>query len=103
MRINREFDSNEIVESDLQFEKHFKPRISTLLGIKIDWSDEDENANDSIRVKREFNSKKMNGTCSYSWRQTIEFGIQAWIMWELFSEENERMSIKPLRTIIRRW
>jgi hypothetical protein len=28
----------------------------TLRGIKIDWSDEYENASDSIRVKREFDS-----------------------------------------------
>jgi hypothetical protein len=27
-----------IDESDLQFEKQFEERISTLLGIKIDWS-----------------------------------------------------------------
>jgi hypothetical protein len=36
--------------------KHFDPRISTLFGIKIDGSDEYENASDSIRVKREFDS-----------------------------------------------
>jgi hypothetical protein len=35
MRINREFDSNVIDESDLQDEKHFEQRISTFLGIKI--------------------------------------------------------------------
>jgi hypothetical protein len=29
-----------IDESDLQFEKHFEPRISTLLGIKTDSSDD---------------------------------------------------------------
>jgi hypothetical protein len=45
-----------IDESDLQFEKHCDPRISTFLGIKIDSSDEDENADDSIRVKCEFDS-----------------------------------------------
>jgi hypothetical protein len=43
-------------ESDSQSEKHFDPTISTLRGIKIDSSDEDENANDSIRIKREFDS-----------------------------------------------
>jgi hypothetical protein len=52
-----------IDESDLQFEKQFDPRISTFLGIKIDLSDEDENANDSIRVNREFDSKKMKRNC----------------------------------------
>jgi hypothetical protein len=45
-----------INESDYQFEKQFDPRISTLLGIKIDSSDEDENAPDSIRVRHEFDS-----------------------------------------------
>jgi hypothetical protein len=45
-----------IDESDLQFEKHFDPRSSPFLGIKIDWSDEHENTSDSIRVKHEFDS-----------------------------------------------
>jgi hypothetical protein len=45
-----------IDESDLKFEKHSDPRISTFLGIKIDWSDEYEHALDSIRVKCEFHS-----------------------------------------------
>jgi hypothetical protein len=36
MRINREFESNVIDESDLQYEKQFDPRISTFIGIKID-------------------------------------------------------------------
>jgi hypothetical protein len=56
IRVKCESDSNVIDESDSQYEKHFDPRMSTLLGIKIDWSDEDENANDSIRVKCEFDS-----------------------------------------------
>jgi hypothetical protein len=45
-----------IDESDSQHEKHFEQRISTFFGIKIDRRDEDENASDSIRVKREFDS-----------------------------------------------
>jgi hypothetical protein len=45
-----------IDESDLQLQKHFDSRISTLFGIKIDRSDEHENAWDSIRVNREFDS-----------------------------------------------
>jgi uncharacterized SAM-dependent methyltransferase len=45
-----------IDKSDLQWKKHFDPRISTLLGIKIDSSDECENASDSIRVTSEFDS-----------------------------------------------
>jgi hypothetical protein len=45
-----------IDESLRQPEKHFDPRISTLFGIKIDSSDEDENADDLISVKCEFDS-----------------------------------------------
>jgi hypothetical protein len=56
IRVNCEFDSNVIDKSDLQFEKHFDPRISTFLGSKIDWSDEDENTSDSIRVNCELDS-----------------------------------------------
>jgi uncharacterized SAM-dependent methyltransferase len=43
-------------ESDLQNEKQFEQRMSTLLGITIDRSDESEKASDSIRVTREFDS-----------------------------------------------
>jgi hypothetical protein len=34
--VNHEFDSNVIYESDLQYEKHLDPSISTLFGIMID-------------------------------------------------------------------
>jgi hypothetical protein len=59
MRVNREFDSNKSDESDVQYEKHDEQRISTLRGIKIDSSDEPENAHDSIRVNREFDSNEI--------------------------------------------
>jgi hypothetical protein len=36
IRVNRDSDSNEIDESDSQYEKHFEHRISTLRGIMID-------------------------------------------------------------------
>jgi hypothetical protein len=36
IRVNRDSDSNEIDESDLQHEKHSEQRISTLRGIMID-------------------------------------------------------------------
>jgi hypothetical protein len=36
IRVNREFDSNEIDESDRQKKKHDEPRISTPRGITID-------------------------------------------------------------------
>jgi hypothetical protein len=45
-----------IDESDLQNEKQYDPRSSTLFGVKIDLSDELKNANDSIRAKHEFDS-----------------------------------------------
>jgi hypothetical protein len=48
------------VESDLQNEKHDVPRISTFRGISIDLSDENENAYDSIRFNREFDSNEMD-------------------------------------------
>jgi hypothetical protein len=40
----------------LQYEKHLEQRISTLFGMTIDRIDEDENASDSIRANREFDS-----------------------------------------------
>jgi hypothetical protein len=47
-------------KSDLHSRKHDEPRISTVLGITIDGSDEYENASDSIRINREFNSNEMD-------------------------------------------
>jgi hypothetical protein len=49
-----------IDESDLQDEKHFDPRISAFFGILIDRSDENENASDSISVKRESDSNTID-------------------------------------------
>jgi hypothetical protein len=49
-----------IDESDSQFPKHFDLRISTFLGIKIDRSDEFQNASDSICVKCEFDSNEID-------------------------------------------
>jgi hypothetical protein len=40
MPINREFDSNELDESDFDDEKHGEPCISTFRGISIDSSDD---------------------------------------------------------------
>jgi hypothetical protein len=51
-------DDNEMDENDRQ-KKHDEPRISTLLGITIDGRDENENACDSIRISREFDSKEI--------------------------------------------
>jgi hypothetical protein len=49
-----------INESREHPEKQDDPRNSTLFGIKIDSSDESENASDSIRVKCEFDSNVIN-------------------------------------------
>jgi hypothetical protein len=48
--------------SDSHWWKHDKSKISTLHGILIDWSDENEseNASDSIRVNREFDSNEID-------------------------------------------
>jgi hypothetical protein len=54
-----------IDESELQDEKQDDPRISTLFGIKIDSSDEYENASDSIRVKCEFDSNVIDESDSH--------------------------------------
>jgi hypothetical protein len=44
----------------LKSEKHLDPRISTFRGISIDRTDEYENAYDSIRVNREFDSNQID-------------------------------------------
>jgi hypothetical protein len=59
-----------IDESDGQSEKHSEPRISTLLGIMIDSSDEKENAYDSIRVKCEFDSNVIDENDSQNTKHT---------------------------------
>jgi hypothetical protein len=55
-----ESGSNEIDESNTQYEKHDDPRISTFRGISIDLRHEDENAYDSIRINRELNSNEID-------------------------------------------
>jgi hypothetical protein len=91
-----------IDESDLQDEKHFDPRISTLFGIKIDSSDEHENASDSIRVKCEFDSKTIHSSLQAPFRKTIEDGIQTRRTLETPSSETVTVSIEPRLTAIRR-
>jgi hypothetical protein len=58
IRVKREFDSNETDSSDLHEKKHPEQRISTLSGITIDASEENENALDSIRINCEFDSNE---------------------------------------------
>jgi hypothetical protein len=45
-------------QSDLHEEKHAEQRISQVRGIKIEWSEENKNAWDSIRVNLELDSKE---------------------------------------------
>jgi hypothetical protein len=63
-------DSNEMNESDWQNEKHSEQRISTLGGITINWRDEDDYADDSIRVDRELDSIEIEWK-----RPTLEKGL----------------------------
>jgi hypothetical protein len=58
-----------IDESNLQFRKQFEPRISTFRGIMIDSSDVNENTDDSIRVKCEFDSNVIDESDSQSKKQ----------------------------------
>jgi hypothetical protein len=90
-------------ERNLQKKKHFDPRISTFFGIKIDSRDEDENASDSIRVNREFDSNEMHRSCRHCLRTTIAFGIQTRRISPTFDVESETVSIEPFRTTIRGW
>jgi hypothetical protein len=62
-------------ESDSQNEKENEPIMSTLVGIKIDRSDENENADQSICVKREFDSETIDLMSRCDFRKTIELGI----------------------------
>jgi hypothetical protein len=103
-----------IDESDSQHEKHFDPRISTFLGIKIDSSDEHENTFDSIRVKCEFDSNTIDlsgrglflmptgSTCQCQFRKITEFGIQARRISESQIVQRETVLIEPPLTRIRR-
>jgi hypothetical protein len=59
INFNFEFDSNEIDESELHSEKHFRPRISTLAGIRIDFNEYFENASDSIPNWAEMKLRKV--------------------------------------------
>jgi hypothetical protein len=59
-------------ESDVQSQKHDKPRISTLLGIIIDLSHDRENAFDSIRTNREFDSKEIEQNVLVSLKESAQ-------------------------------
>jgi hypothetical protein len=59
IRFNDDGDSNEIDESNPQYEKQDDSRISTLRGITIDFSDDDENAPDSIRFNDDRDSNEI--------------------------------------------
>jgi hypothetical protein len=74
-------DSNQIDVSDLHHEKQDEPRISTLRGMIIEWSDDDENAEDSICVHREFYSNEIDASHlnpEKHHRQTISISPGIW-------------------------
>jgi hypothetical protein len=85
-----------------------------LFRIKIDWSDEYENASDSIRVKREFDSNTIHLSAprfspkpnrSIGWgqfRMIIEFGIQANRILVLLGPHCVTVLIEPPFTTTRR-
>jgi hypothetical protein len=52
--LSLESGSNEMGEGEVQDEEHDDSRISTFRGVSIDASDENENADHSIRINREF-------------------------------------------------
>jgi hypothetical protein len=88
-----------IDESDLQSQKPLGPRISTLHGIIIDSSDDDENAPDAIRRKR--------ASCSYfvtenSSKSSKFKGIQSRESVKLQSEENDPIFTSLSHTMMRR-
>jgi hypothetical protein len=56
----QELSSNEIDESDVKLVKHDNPRISAFHGISSDSSDQHDNAFDSIRINREFDSNEID-------------------------------------------
>jgi hypothetical protein len=58
-----------IDERNSQLEKQDEPRTSTRGGISIDSSDEDENADDSMRINREFDSNVIDDGESQSEKQ----------------------------------
>jgi hypothetical protein len=60
IRFNDDGDSNEIDESNLQFEKQYDSRTSTEHGIKIDSTFENENACDLIRFNDDGDSNEID-------------------------------------------
>jgi hypothetical protein len=74
-----------IDESDLHHEKHSDPRISTVLGIKIDSSDECENASDSIRVKCEFDSNVIDEN-EKQYEKQFDPTIAIWLPISIFDD-----------------
>jgi hypothetical protein len=60
MRFSCESCSNEIDNSEVQYEKDDEQRMSTLRGIVIDLRAQQENADDSMRVSRESFSNEID-------------------------------------------
>jgi hypothetical protein len=67
---DKELDRNDIDESDLQFEKRDKQRISTHRGIVIDLTSEAKNALDSMCFSRErFSNEIDESDLQFDWHQ----------------------------------
>jgi hypothetical protein len=62
IRFDQQCDLNEIDENGRHASKQTDPRTSALPGITIDFSEEDRNARNSIRVNREFDSDEIDAS-----------------------------------------
>jgi hypothetical protein len=107
IRINREFDSNEIDESELQPGKHSNPRMSTFRGISIELIDDSEKVDDSISVNFESSSKWNESTLSDSSKQSavnlvIDRGIHTRRRLDRSALKIDTISTEPSVTIYRR-
>jgi hypothetical protein len=94
-------------ERDLQNEKQNDPRISTFRGMSIDRSDEDENAFDSIRFNREFDSKDRNRSVLHPSKHfadnaVVDRGIHARGNSNISGLKMNMVCIEPSLTIFRR-
>jgi hypothetical protein len=94
-----------IDESDWQYQKHDEQRIATFRGIIIDWSDDDENADDSIRVNLESDSNVIDENDRRTVRSakvtlSSDRGIQSRWTAESLGDERRKIWAIPLSTMM---
>jgi hypothetical protein len=99
IRVNREFDSNEIDKSDSQNEKHFEQRISPLDGRTIDLSDGYENTDDSIRVNRDLIQMKLTKVID-NLKNKMNKEFQHWMESQLIEVMNLKMQMIQFVSIV---